>query len=149
MVLAQASPSLLCAFSHSAIFPFHRLISRTRRVRLWLLMISPSALAAGEKWVDIGYVFTTETGTPIEPDNLRRVWYPLRDEAGLGKMRFHVEQLESRGRHHFGQRTAEHHHHGRARCLPGQTGCTTRDPPFGFPPFRTTYGTTAETSPQR
>jgi hypothetical protein len=64
-------------------------------------------------------------------------------------MRFHVEQLESRGRHHFGQRTAEHHHHGRARCLRGQTGCTTRDPPRGFPPFRTTYGTTAETSPQR
>ena len=71
------------AFSHSAIVQFHRLISRTRRVRLWLLVINPSALAAGEKWVDIGYVFTTETSTPIEPDNLRRVWYPLRDEAGL------------------------------------------------------------------
>jgi len=34
-------------------------------------------------------VFTTEIGTPIEPDNLRRTWYPLRDAAGLGKMRFH------------------------------------------------------------
>ena len=45
--------------------------------------------AAGEKWVDTGYVFTTEIGTPIEPDNLRRTWYPLRDEADLGKMRFH------------------------------------------------------------
>jgi integrase len=46
-------------------------------------------LAAGEKWADTGYVFTTEIGTPIEPDNLRRTWYPLRDAAGLGKMRFH------------------------------------------------------------
>jgi integrase len=46
-------------------------------------------LLAGEKWVDTGYIFTTEIGTPIEPDNLRRTWYPLRKEAGLGEMRFH------------------------------------------------------------
>ncbi|HET6295679.1 MAG TPA: tyrosine-type recombinase/integrase [Kribbella sp.] len=46
-------------------------------------------LAAGEKWVDTGYIFTTEIGTAIEPDNLRRAWYPLRKEAGLGEMRFH------------------------------------------------------------
>ncbi|GAB2565135.1 tyrosine-type recombinase/integrase [Kribbella endophytica] len=46
-------------------------------------------LLAGEKWVDTGYIFTTEIGTPIEPDNLRRTWYPLRVEAGLGEMRFH------------------------------------------------------------
>jgi integrase len=46
-------------------------------------------LLAGEKWVQTGYVFTTEIGTPIEPDNLRRVWYPLREEAGLGEMRLH------------------------------------------------------------
>jgi integrase len=46
-------------------------------------------LLAGEKWVDTGYVFTTEIGTPIEPDNLRRIWYPLREAAGLGEMRLH------------------------------------------------------------
>lgn len=46
-------------------------------------------LAAGAKWVETGYIFTTEIGTPIEPDNLRRVWYPLRVAAGLGEMRFH------------------------------------------------------------
>ncbi|MGW1343995.1 tyrosine-type recombinase/integrase [Kribbella sp. NPDC002412] len=46
-------------------------------------------LLAGEKWVDTGYVFTTEIGTAIEPDNLRRVWYPLREAAGLGEMRLH------------------------------------------------------------
>lgn len=44
-------------------------------------------LLAGEKWVETGYVFTTEVDTPIEPDNLRRVWYPLREAAGLGEMR--------------------------------------------------------------
>ncbi|WP_112248081.1 tyrosine-type recombinase/integrase [Kribbella monticola] len=46
-------------------------------------------LAAGQKWVDTGYVFTTEIGSAIEPDNLRRAWYPLREAAGLGEMRFH------------------------------------------------------------
>jgi integrase len=34
-------------------------------------------------------VFTSATGTPIEPDNLRRSWYPLRAAAGLGTMRLH------------------------------------------------------------
>jgi hypothetical protein len=33
--------------------------------------------------VDTGYVFTTEIGTPIEPDNLRRTWYPLRRLPGM------------------------------------------------------------------
>ncbi|MEU4193148.1 tyrosine-type recombinase/integrase [Kribbella sp. NPDC026611] len=46
-------------------------------------------LLAGEKWVDTGYLFTTEIGTAIEPDNLRRIRYPLRDAAGLGEMRLH------------------------------------------------------------
>ena len=34
-------------------------------------------------------MFTTTAGTPIEPDNLRRSWYPLRKRAGLGATRFH------------------------------------------------------------
>jgi hypothetical protein len=29
------------------------------------------------------------TFTSIEPDNLRRIWYPLRDEAGQGRMPIH------------------------------------------------------------
>lgn len=41
-------------------------------------------VAAGEDWRDSGQVFTTSIGTPIEPDNLRRSWYPLREQAGLG-----------------------------------------------------------------
>jgi integrase len=46
-------------------------------------------LLAGEKWQETGHIFTTEIGTPIEPDNLRRSWYPLRQMAGLKDMRFH------------------------------------------------------------
>jgi integrase len=45
--------------------------------------------AAGPAWVETGHVFTTVIGTPIEPDNLRRSWYPLRDAVGLKAVRFH------------------------------------------------------------
>ena len=40
-------------------------------------------------WTDSGLVFTSTTGTPLEPDNLRRSWYPLRERAGLDGTRFH------------------------------------------------------------
>jgi integrase len=45
--------------------------------------------AAGVEWVETGYVFTSKIGTPIEPDNLRRSWYPIRDAAGLRREVFH------------------------------------------------------------
>jgi integrase len=45
--------------------------------------------AAGETWRASAYVFATVIGTPIEPDNLRRSWYPLRAAAGLDGVRFH------------------------------------------------------------
>jgi integrase len=44
-------------------------------------------LAAGVS--GCGLVFTTSVGTPIEPDNLRRNWYALRERAGLHNVRFH------------------------------------------------------------
>ena len=44
---------------------------------------------AGERWIDSGLVFTSTIGTPPEPDNLRRSWYPLRARTGLGATRFH------------------------------------------------------------
>ncbi len=44
---------------------------------------------AGDVWRGSGYVFATQIGTPIEPDNLRRSWYPLRTAAGLDGVRFH------------------------------------------------------------
>jgi integrase len=45
--------------------------------------------AVGLAWTETGHVFTSVIGTPIEPDNLRRSWYPLRETAGLGAVRFH------------------------------------------------------------
>jgi len=48
------------------------------------------ASQAGEgRWTDSGLVFTSTVGTPIEPDNLRRSWHPLRASLGLGPVRFH------------------------------------------------------------
>lgn len=44
--------------------------------------------AAGDTWQETGLVFTSRRGTPIEPDNLRRSWYPLRERLGLN-VRFH------------------------------------------------------------
>jgi len=46
-------------------------------------------LAAGPAWVDSGLVFTTAHGTPIEPHNLNRHWYGVRERAGLPKVRQH------------------------------------------------------------
>ena len=46
-------------------------------------------LAAGPGWRDSGLVFTTATGTGIEPRNLNRHWYGLRTRAGLPSVRFH------------------------------------------------------------
>ena len=46
-------------------------------------------LAAGPAWVDSGLVFTTAHGTPIEPRNLNRHWYGVRDRAGLPAVRLH------------------------------------------------------------
>ena len=41
-------------------------------------------------WKDHGLVFTTETGTPINPSNLRqRSFGPLLKKAGLPHIRFH------------------------------------------------------------
>ncbi|MEU2434499.1 tyrosine-type recombinase/integrase [Streptomyces sp. NPDC007861] len=44
--------------------------------------------AAGIEWKENGLVFTSRIGTPLEPDNLRRSWYPLRKRLGL-EIRFH------------------------------------------------------------
>jgi integrase len=46
-------------------------------------------LALGPDWIDTGLVFTTGRGTPIEPRNLTRHFYGVRDRAGLPGVRFH------------------------------------------------------------
>jgi integrase len=40
-------------------------------------------------WVDSGLVFTTAHGSPIEPRNLNRHWYGVRERAGLPGVRLH------------------------------------------------------------
>ena len=40
-------------------------------------------------WDDHGLDFPSRRGTPMEPDNLRRSWSTIRDEAGLGETRLH------------------------------------------------------------
>jgi integrase len=47
-------------------------------------------VAAGPRWTDTGYVFTTEIGTPIDPDNLKYAWRKITAKAGLGPLRFHA-----------------------------------------------------------
>jgi integrase len=44
--------------------------------------------AAGMEWKENGLIFTSRIGTPLEPDNLRRSWHPLRSRLGL-EIRFH------------------------------------------------------------
>ncbi len=57
---------------------------RTQRVRQ-----QREREAAGADWQDTGYVFTTVIGTPVEPDNLRRSWYRIREAADLAGVRLH------------------------------------------------------------
>ncbi|MGW2937682.1 tyrosine-type recombinase/integrase [Streptomyces sp. NPDC001156] len=40
------------------------------------------------EWKEHGLIFTSRIGTPLEPDNLRRSWDPLRKRLGL-EIRFH------------------------------------------------------------
>lgn len=44
---------------------------------------------AAEHWEDSGLVFTTPTGGPLDPSNLRSSWHPLRKRAGLDGVRLH------------------------------------------------------------
>jgi integrase len=46
-------------------------------------------LAAGSSWADNDLVFATALGTPIEPRNLVRQFYGVRERVGLGTVRFH------------------------------------------------------------
>lgn len=44
---------------------------------------------AGEFWADLGFVFTTSLGTPIEPANLHREFRRIIAKAGVPPIRFH------------------------------------------------------------
>ena len=45
--------------------------------------------AAGKKWQDHDLVFATTTGTPMDAQNLRKVFVAILREAGLPEVRFH------------------------------------------------------------
>jgi integrase len=47
-------------------------------------------LALGPLWTDTGHVFTTATGTPLDPRNVNRWWSGLCERAGVGHRRFHA-----------------------------------------------------------
>ena len=46
-------------------------------------------LAAGDLWVDDGYVFATQLGHPVEPGNFYRSWRLLLDRVGLDRRPLH------------------------------------------------------------
>jgi integrase len=52
-------------------------------------------MAAGTAWAESDYVFTTETGTPIDPRNALRWFYSVRDRAAVARM-----LSDQRCRHH-------------------------------------------------
>jgi integrase len=45
--------------------------------------------AAGDKWQETGFVFTSEIGTPLDDTNVRRTLRKLLKDAGLPQIRFH------------------------------------------------------------
>lgn len=46
-------------------------------------------LALGADWPGTDLVFTSTTGTPLEPRNVTRIWHSVRTEAGLPDLRLH------------------------------------------------------------
>jgi hypothetical protein len=53
---------------------------------------------AEESWIETGYVFTSLSGTPMDPRNLTRRFEELRHESGLRMVRFPDLQHKSRER---------------------------------------------------
>jgi integrase len=47
-------------------------------------------LALGPLWTNTGHVFTTSTGTPLDPRNVNRWWSALCERARVGHRRFHA-----------------------------------------------------------
>jgi len=61
-----------------------------RALRTWRAHQAEQRLAAGSEWADLGYIFTTPVGTPVDPRNLHRKFKALLATAGLPQAtRFH------------------------------------------------------------
>jgi integrase len=85
-----------------ALYLTRRLKRRTSRRQVLLVAVAVEALKlhrdrqgeerrrAGDRWEDSDLVFPNTVGRPINPSNfLRREFYPLLEDAGLPRMRFH------------------------------------------------------------
>ena len=46
-------------------------------------------LKAGARWQEMGLVFSSTIGTPMEPRNLNRAWYSLRRRIGIPDLKLH------------------------------------------------------------
>jgi integrase len=46
-------------------------------------------VAAGERWTDTGFVFTTRRGEPLSPYSVTKQWSTIRVKAGVPSLRFH------------------------------------------------------------
>jgi integrase len=45
--------------------------------------------AAGGRWKESGFVFTTRHGEPMSPFSLTKYWHEVRTKAGVPSLRFH------------------------------------------------------------
>ena len=59
-----------------------------KRQRAWQAL---DRLSLGEAWEDSGFIFTTRTGTPLDPRNLLREFKGICADAGLGD--WHIHEL--------------------------------------------------------
>lgn len=60
----------------------------------WQIQQSAEALEWGEMWTDTGHVFTYDSGEPLKPQYVTRLFDKLRIEAGLPKLTFHGSRHE-------------------------------------------------------
>ena len=56
---------------------------------------SEAKIAAGPLWQDHGLIFTSEVGTPLDPDNFSHTFSKLAKRAGLGH--WHPHELRHSG----------------------------------------------------
>ena len=68
------------------------IMARLREHRAWQAQVR---IAAGELWQEHGLVFTSEVGTPVDPDNFSHAFSRLCESAGLGH--WHPHELRHSG----------------------------------------------------
>ena len=57
--------------------------------------LAEERIAIGEAWCDDGLIFTSQTGTPLDPDNISHVFSRMSRRAGLGH--WHLHELRHSG----------------------------------------------------